>query len=138
VYFDADRDLALLRSNVPLTPLPLGTAEVGARGAVLGYPGGGPLTVSAYKVFSDSKAVGRDLYDQHRTERQILILSANLHPGDSGSALIDESGAVVGVAFAIASDNPNTAYALDRTELDAALATPRPGAVSTGPCLTAG
>ncbi|HEY2331037.1 MAG TPA: MarP family serine protease [Acidimicrobiales bacterium] len=136
VHFDPDRDLALLRADVRLAPLALGTAGAGDTGAVLGYPGGGPLAVAPFKVFEDSKAAGRDLYDQHATDRQILILSASLRPGDSGAALINPAGQVVGVAFAVASDNPTTAYALDRSELDAALAAPRAGAVGTGPCLS--
>ena len=40
----------------------------------------------------------------------------------------------VGVAFAIAPDRPRTAYALDVTELQEALAAPR-GVVDTGSCL---
>ena len=67
------------------------------------------------------RAVGSDIYDSHRTERAVLILSSQLRPGDSGGALIDGNGAVVGVAFAIAPDDPNVAYALDTDEVNAVL-----------------
>ena len=48
---------------------------------------------------------------------------------------MNTDGTVVGVAFAIAPDDPSTAYALNTTELDAVLAAPRGGPVDTGPCL---
>jgi len=42
---------------------------------------------------------------------------------------------VVGVAFAIAPDEPGTAYALTTAELRPDLAAAGPGRVATGPCL---
>jgi S1-C subfamily serine protease len=135
VHFDPDRDLALLRADTRLSPLALGQAEIGGTGAVLGYPGGGPLVVSPFKVYRDIHPFGRDLYDSHRTERHVLILASALRPGDSGAAVVNTSGQVVAVAFAIAPDNPNTAYALDRSELDAALAAPRDAKADAGRCL---
>ena len=134
VYFDSDRDLAVLQADVHEAPLPIGKGGVGERGAVLGYPGGGPLVVSPFEVRDAVTAVGRDLYDRHGTRREVLILASNLAPGDSGAALVDPTGDVVGVAFAIAPDRPGTAYALNTTELQAALSAPRAPA-DTGPCL---
>ena len=52
----------------------------------------------------------------------MLVLAADLQPGDSGSALIDPDGDVVGVVFAIALDRPGVAYALAMSELEAVLA----------------
>jgi S1-C subfamily serine protease len=51
----------------------------------------------------------------------VFILAANLRPGDSGGALVDNAGKVVGVAFAIAPDRAGTAYALTGAELDGVL-----------------
>lgn len=135
VHFDSDRDLAVLQANVSSPALRIGSAAVNIKGAVLGYPGGGPLTVSPFQVRDKVTAVGRDLYDAHETRRQVLILASNLAPGDSGAALVDPTGTVVGVAFAIAPDRPGTAYALDTSELRAALAAPRIANTSTGGCL---
>ena len=42
----------------------------------------------------------------------MLVLASDLAPGDSGSALVDPQGQVVGVAFAVAPDKPGVAYAL--------------------------
>lgn len=137
VHFDPDRDLAILVGDVQAPPLPIAGADTGDRGAVLGYPGGGPLDVSPFEVREIVTAVGRDLYDQHATRREVLVLASDLAPGDSGAALVNPDGAVAGVAFAIAPDRPGTAYALDVSELRAALAAPRATeGADTGDCLT--
>lgn len=140
VYFDADRDLAVLRvANLGQQPLPVGAARVGQRTAVFGHPGGQEkLRIAPAAIRQRVDAVGRDLYDSHNTRRDVFILASDLHPGDSGAALVDGNGAVVGVAFAIAPDRPGTSYALTRRELDAALSAPRQAGASTGPCLRKG
>lgn len=136
VVFDSDRDLAVLSApDVDRPVLPLADAvDVGERGAVFGYPGGGPLEISPFEVREQVQAVGRDLYDRRDTRRQILVLASDLAPGDSGGALLDPAGSVTGVAFAIAPDRAGTAYALSLDELRAVLAVPRQP-VDTGPCL---
>ncbi|MDP9019228.1 MAG: MarP family serine protease [Actinomycetota bacterium] len=134
VVFDPDTDLAVLTSSVRGAPLPIGVSGEGTRGAVFGYPGGGSLELSPFEVRQQVQAVGRDLYGNGPTRRQVLIVSSRLAPGDSGAALVDGRGSVVGVAFAIAPDRPDTAYALHVDELREALAAPRARA-DTGPCL---
>ncbi len=135
--FDPDRDLAVLEvDNLGQDPLDIGSAEVGETGAVFGYPGGqSAVEASPARIEQRVNAVGRDLYDTHPIERDVLILAAALAPGDSGGALVNRSGTVVGVAFAIAPDEPATAYALNSTELRDLLGVPRAGAVDTGPCV---
>ncbi|MEY2470405.1 MAG: hypothetical protein QOF21_3103 [Actinomycetota bacterium] len=139
VFFDSDRDLALLRvSGLNQTPLPIATAKPGDRGAVFGHPGGqDPVRVAPARISQEVTARGRDLYDAHRTDRDVFVLASGLHPGDSGAAFTNLDGEVVGVAFAIAPDQPDTAYALSSKELNAALAGPRI-AQSSGPCLSSG
>lgn len=135
VVFDDDRDLAVL--DVPGLEGPalsIGDAPPGTQGAVVGYPGGQdePRPVPA-SIEDERLAVGRDIYGRDRVERRILFLAANLAQGDSGSAVVDANGVVVGVSFAIAPDQPNVAYALDDQELQAALQLPRDDA--PGPCV---
>nr|MBA3302440.1 trypsin-like peptidase domain-containing protein [Acidimicrobiia bacterium] len=138
VHFDPDQDLAVLAvPQAGAGPLPIGDVEAGGTGAVFGYPGGGPLEVSPFAVQEEVEAVGRDLYDRRDTSRRVLVLASDLAPGDSGAAIVDPAGAVVGVAFAIAPDQAGTAYALSVEELRAALAAPRStGGADTGPCLS--
>ena len=104
-------------------------ADEGDRGGVYGYPGGGDLRIAPYEIAQEVQARGSDIYDEDRTERRVFFLSAHLRPGDSGSALIDPDGEVVGVAFAIAPDRSDVAYALTEEELNAILNVPRGGAV---------
>jgi uncharacterized membrane protein required for colicin V production len=135
VVFDKNRDLAVL--DVPglrEAALAIGASKVGTEGAVLGHPGGqDTVRVAPAVVRDETIAVGTDIYHQGRTRRRVLFLAANLRPGDSGSAFVDTAGRVVGVAFAIAPDRPDTAYALADTELRAVLAEPR-SATAGGPC----
>ena len=136
VAFDSNRDIAILHvPGIDRPALPIGDIDVGGIGAVFGYPGGGDLTVAPFQVGQRVEARGTDIYDQHRYEREVFFLSASLAPGDSGAALADPGGTVVGVAFAIAPDRPNVAYALTPKELNAVLATVSSVPVETGPCI---
>ncbi len=135
VAFDPNRDLALLVvPGLDRAPLPVGESTVGADGGVFGHPGGGPLRVAPFQVARTITAVGRDIYGTSVTRREVLELKARLRPGDSGSALVDARGTVVGVAFAIAPDKPEVAYALNTSELRPLLSADRERAADTGPC----
>ncbi len=135
VAFDPARDLAVLAApGIGRPPLALGDTAAGGRGAVFGHPGGGDLRITPFSVGQRITAVGRDIYGEARTERDVLVLAADLAPGDSGAALVDATGQVVGVAFAIAPDRPGVAYALSTAELRPVLdqaAAP----VDTGACV---
>ncbi|MBV9412778.1 MAG: MarP family serine protease [Acidimicrobiia bacterium] len=138
VQFDPNRDLALLRvPGLGQAPLPIATAKVGTEGAVFGHPNGQTaLAITPAAIRQQVTAVGRDLYDSHETRRQVFILASDLQPGDSGGALANPAGAVVGVAFAIAPDRPGTAYALTTDELRPVLALGGTAPANTGPCLS--
>jgi S1-C subfamily serine protease len=138
LILDVDGDLAVLRvPGLGQSPLPVGTGSVGSSGAVFGHPGGQEEVRAAPASIRDQvEALGRDLYDARPVRRDVFILASELQQGDSGGALVNRNGAVMGVAFAIAPDRAGTAYALTSGELQAALAAPRGAAVTTGPCLT--
>jgi S1-C subfamily serine protease len=137
VVFDPSRDLAVLSvKGLGQAPLAVGSGKVDEDGAVFGHPNGQvAVEVAPARIQSRITAVGRDLYDRSVTRRDIFILASKLAPGDSGGPLVDTSGTVVGVAFAIAPDQPGTAYALTDKELRATLAQPRGAAVGTGSCI---
>lgn len=139
VMFDPNRDLALLQvKKLGEAPLVVSVARVGEQGAVFGHPEGqDALAVTPARVSQEETAVGRDLYDSHTTRRDVLVLASALAHGDSGGALVNSNGSVIGVAFAISANQQGTSYALATSELKAALAEPRsPAGTSTGPCLT--
>jgi len=136
IAFDPDRDLAVLRvPGIARAPLPIAVGQEGLVGAVYGHPGGGELRAAPAAISDRVTALGRDIYDRHATRRDVFILASRLRPGDSGGALVNRDGAVVGVAFAIAPDRSNTAYALTEKELEPVLANVASFAVDTGPCL---
>jgi S1-C subfamily serine protease len=136
VAFDPNRDLAVLSaSDLDRPALTRDTIAEGGVGAAFGHPQGGPLRAAPFSVGDVTTATGTDIYDQNRTTREVLILAADLEPGDSGSALIDPEGDVVGVVFAIAVDRDGVGYALAMSEVDAVLAGDLSQPVDTGPCL---
>ncbi len=136
VAFDPRRDLALLEvEDLGQQALPLDTAAAGQEGAVIGYPGGQARPrITPVRVQQRRTALGRDIHGVEETEREVLFLAASLRQGDSGAPVIDESGRVIGLVFAVSPDRATSAYALDRVELDAILAAPRVTG-ATGRCL---
>ncbi len=140
VLFDSDLDVALLRVTAAL-PAPLRFASVdpgrGAVGAILGYPGGGSLTILPASVTGRYPATGHDIYGSGRVRRQIIELRAEIDRGDSGGPLMLADGTVGGVVFAEARTNPDVGYALSPIEVFARIRTgfgqSRPA--DTGACL---
>lgn len=136
VAFDPVRDLAVLRvDGLDRGALPVDDAEIGEVGGVFGHPGGGDLEISPFQVGDEITAVGKDIYDRQDSRRQVLVLAAELRPGDSGSALVNAQGEVIGVAFAVAPDRSDVAYALTRDELRAVIEGDLTTAKDTGDCL---
>lgn len=139
IWFDPNLDLAVLSaSNLAGKPLTIATttASAGTAGAVLGYPGGGPFSVSAAKLIDEFNAIGQDIYGQGNTERAVYEVKANIIPGNSGGPLIAADGSVIGVVFAESTTYDQVGYALAMQavlgEFHQAQAQATP--VSTGSC----
>jgi S1-C subfamily serine protease len=138
VLFDPDLDIAVLL--IPQSPGPalaFAEAERGDAGAVLGYPGGGPLSVSPAAVLRAFEPVGRDIYGEEEAERSVLELQAEVRPGNSGGPFVLSSGAVGGVVFAASTTDDEVGYAIAAGEVaprvQEVLGTTRE--VDTGPCV---
>ena len=101
----------------------LGAGGVGDVGAVYGHPGGGPLRAAPARVGEEIVAVGTDIYRTGSSRRNVFVLAASLAPGDSGGALVNTTGEVIGVAFAIDPGNDGTSYAITDEEVRAVLDT---------------
>jgi S1-C subfamily serine protease len=118
VYFDPERDVAVLYAPDFTAPgVTFGPAQRGTDGAVIGYPGGGPERIVAAVVDGSVAAQGRDIYNENFVTRQIYVLQASVHPGNSGGPLIDLQGRVLGMVFATSASDPNQAYALTDDEI---------------------
>ena len=113
VAFDAVLDLALIEvDDVAFVPLPLGTAPDGTVGAVFGWEPGPEVDPTPFRVDRPVtvriEAVGRT----DRIERPSWLLAAEIEAGDSGAAVVDDAGVVVGVAYATTSRGSSVAYAV--------------------------
>ncbi|MGH2706281.1 MAG: MarP family serine protease [Actinomycetota bacterium] len=139
VLFDPNLDIAILRvGNLPGAPLPLrrGFLGRGESGAVLGYPGGGPLGAVPAAVRTRFTALGRDIYSRSLTRRDVYQLQAEVHPGNSGGPFVRSNGEVVGVVFSVSALDENTSYALTSVSVASRLDQARAltAEVDTGPC----
>jgi S1-C subfamily serine protease len=115
VLFDPSFDLAVLRvQGLRERPLTLDPQDVG-RGTpatVLGFPGGGPFTAASAGVMAQFTAVGRDIYGQGLTSRDVYEIQAVVRPGNSGGPLVEPDGSVIGVVFSRSTTNGDIGYAL--------------------------
>jgi S1-C subfamily serine protease len=137
VVFDPVHDLAVL--SVPrlhASALALAKGAKGDEGAVYGHPGGGPLKAAPARIGEEIVAVGTNIYRTSTSRRHVFVLAATLAPGDSGGALVNRRGEVMGVAFAIDPGRGGTSYALTDEEVRPALAQAASGTLAdTGSCL---
>ena len=139
VLFDSRLDLAVLKTSAKLgPPLSFDTApaSIGERSAIVGFPDNGPEHVTRAAVAAAFTALGRDIYDAGLTSRDVLELSAEVRPGNSGSPLIGSRGTVLGVVFSRSTVAPKVGYALSASavvpSVTKAIGLER--AVSTGAC----
>lgn len=118
VYFDPETDVAILYVQGYSAPaVTYAPASRGTEGAVIGYPGGGPEKVVPAVVDGAIQAEGRDIYNENLITRQIFVMQASVHPGNSGGPLVDLQGRVLGLVFATSAGDPNQAYALTDDEI---------------------
>jgi S1-C subfamily serine protease len=115
VAFDPDLDIAVLRTErLRGTSLSLSdrTVPVGTPGVALGYPGGGPFSAQPAIVAEHFTALGRDIYEEDQTRRDVYALRSDIEPGNSGGPLLDKTGRVIGVIFARSTVYDKVGYAL--------------------------
>ena len=120
IYFNPNLDFALLKvNNLNQTPLNIETNTLnnGTDGIVIGYPGGGPLTIKPAVILDEINAVGLNIYGQGSVTRSVYELKADVIPGNSGGPLIEKNGDVSGVVFAQSTTYNEVGYALTANQI---------------------
>ena len=118
LLLDPAGDVAVIVvANLGLAPIPAAAGERGEQVAIVGYPGGGPLKVSAAIISSGMLAQGHDIYEEHAVTREIWVIEGRARPGNSGGPLVDVHGRYVGVVFAESVSASDQAYALTAAEV---------------------
>lgn len=139
LWFDAELDMAVLRTNdlagKPLT-MKVQSAKSGTQGATLGYPGGGDFAAHPATVVDSFVAVGRDIYNQNTTRRDVYSVRSDIEPGNSGGPLINKDGEVIGLVFAKSTTYEDVGYALMMEKVISGLnqAKDKSQLVNTGSC----
>jgi S1-C subfamily serine protease len=135
VAFDTTNDLAILRVRNAGAQTPLrvrGEAESGRAVAIVGYPGGGPLTATPGRVGDTATVLTRDAYGHGPVSRSITAVAGRVQHGDSGGPAVDSDGYVQTMLFAARIGQP-VGYGVP-IELVARAAQSAQGPVSTGDC----
>jgi len=99
-----DADLAVIRitgADLPVASVRTEPAVIGEPVAVIGYPGGGPSTITTGRVLgtTDGPVLGEQV--------AAIVVDAPVAPGNSGGPLIDAQGQVIGVIFALRGPDRN-------------------------------
>ena len=137
IWFDSRNDLAILRSSGLSGVRALAMREnapVGTSGAVVGYPGNGPLTIGAARLGATSTVMSQDSYGRGPVRRRVTALRGIVKSGNSGGPVIDGRGRVLTTVFASTTGGgPRGGYGVPDSIVRQALA--RAGdRVDTGPC----
>lgn len=115
VYLDPDTDLAVLYAaelDAPAAhwaPAP----DRGTSAAVVGYPGGGRLTLRPARV----RGLSSLPEESSAGLREVVVIRGVIQPGNSGGALLDLDGDVIGLIFANSSVDEQTGFALSPVEV---------------------
>ena len=136
VGLDVKNDVAFLE----LSHLPKGldvvrtSVRAATPAAVVGYPLNGELAITPAAIDGSLRAQGRDIYNNALFVRDLLVLSAAVQFGNSGSPVLVQ-GKVVGMVFSRSTSQNAVAYAVPTSILLRDLARARGhGTVASGAC----
>ena len=124
VALDAALDVAALRvPGLGATPVSPATgddpalAPPGSTGIVASVSQGGEVVAKAVEVTRRVRATIDDIYRTRRVARRALELSFDGGSGDSGAAVLNDDGLVVGMVFATSRSRADVGYAVRTVEI---------------------
>jgi hypothetical protein len=135
VLFDPALDVAVLQVpglGVPALGLETAIVPTGTKGAIVGFPGGGPRTATPAGVAAALTAQGRDVYGGTLVDRPIYAVTTSVRPGNSGSPVV-VGGEAVGMIFSRSLTQSGLAYALRASALAPEIARARQATGTVGP-----
>ena len=135
VAFDPQSDLALLHVDGLYAPaLPIALPERGAYGVAL-VGGGGQVKAIPANIDRVVDINIADIYGEGEYRRKGMQLEADISPGDSGGAIIDSSGSVVGLIFSRSNNTDGVSYAVSSEEFSLVTREILPNGANNGECL---
>lgn len=136
VAFDPVNDLAILEvAGADLTPLPLtDNAPPGSTGVLVGWESGPFPDPTPYRVDRRITVRIETVGGTERIERPAWLVSAEIDVGDSGAALVDRTGEVIGVAFATSTKGPDVGYAVRSSAVEGLVAAGLDPNLTVPPC----
>jgi S1-C subfamily serine protease len=134
VYRDPGLDVAVLRVPGLAAPAPrwVPRADRGDPAVVAGYPLGGPLRTRPATLRGQASIPN----DRGSGSRDVYVFRGRVQPGNSGGALLDPKGQVIGLVFASAKGDQETGFALTAPDVSDAVRASRDltAPVKTGAC----
>lgn len=124
VAFDPEADLAIVAvAGADLDPLPLApTTADDTVGMLAGWHGGVAPDPTPFRIDRPVTVRIEAVATTERVDRPSWLLAADVDRGDSGGALVDQRGSVVGVAYASSRQGDGVGYAVRASEIEAVLA----------------
>ena len=135
VSIDSRTDLALLHvEGLSVPPLPIASPEKGMKGIALV---GGDGSIEAIPATIDRLVDINiaDIYGEGEYRRKGMQLEADIASGDSGGAIVNGSGEVVGLVFSRSSNRNNVSYAVSSEEFSLVTENPSFEGIDSGECL---
>ena len=115
---DTEDDVAVLKvRGLRGDRVELAEMAKGARGNFVGF-GGDDAGVVTFTVRRRVTIRVNDIYDDVLSRRQGMEIDASVDPGDSGAALLDSRGRVVGMVFAASRHSAGVGYATAGVEFE--------------------
>ena len=136
VHFDVRNDLAILGvpeiAGAPLKLQP--DPRKGTESAAIGYPQGGPLTLTPARLGKTGQVTSDDAYGNGPVQRKMTAFRADVRNGNSGGPVVGGDGRVLTTVFAASIDEgPPSGLGVPNSIVAKALGA-KLEPVDTGPC----